>query len=82
MRIWVSDVIDYPDRAGIDGFFVSEEAAVRGLRERYGPPYKVEWITEREDDDVLALTGRFQHVQHYSTEHESLWHIYSVEVSE
>lgn len=74
--IWVADYLDYPESGGgVCGFYESEEAAVQDIKNKYGPPCRVKWSQARDDNGALILTGEFEAVPHYSTEHTGEWEI-------
>ena len=77
--VWTTDYIDYPDQAGVDGYYASEQAAVDSLKARYAAPYIVEWQEYRERA-ALMVEGTFAQVPGYSTAHVGLWEIEEHEV--
>lgn len=80
MNIWVCEHTGYPDECYTVGYYASEEAAVRGLKALYGPPYRVTWEETRSEDGTLELTGEFKWVRNYSTEHTAYYAISKCEV--
>ncbi len=80
MRVWIVESGDYEQR-GIDLVAESLEAAIKAIKERYGPPYIVEWDELNEDKWGLSLTGNFAHVAGKSAEHTGTFEIAAWDVA-
>lgn len=74
-EVWISYYIDYPDQRGDDGWWATERDAVEGIKQRYAPPYIVEWKEKRDKQGLLILSGYFEAVQGKSTKHDAHWEI-------
>jgi hypothetical protein len=68
VKVYLVEHGDYEQR-GVWGVYVSESAAVAGVKATFAPPYIVKWDEPKRGRDRLRLTGHFEAVQHYSTQH-------------
>jgi len=68
MTVYLAESGEYEQR-GVTGIYISEEAALAGIKATYPAPYVVVWDAPTRNHDELTLTGRFSAVPHYSTEH-------------
>lgn len=78
--IWVSEPNVGQEAEGIDGFYLTREAAVRGVKQRFGDPYKVSWSERVNTPTGFVLRGEFEAVPGYCTRHAGEWFILPVTV--
>lgn len=85
MKVWLVEHMDY-DNSGIAVVAVSKEAAIKGLKDRYGPPYKVEWQVEEdttppgEDKEMTWLFGRHEAVAGHAVEHIAEYTVFPLDL--
>jgi hypothetical protein len=82
-RVYVIERGEY-DQRFVWGVASSPEAAEAAIKERYGPPFVIRWeplerdVDHSEDPPIdfgWVLTGHFEMVPGYSTQHTSAWAI-------
>ena len=62
------------------GVYASIDAAVRGIKAAYGPPYIVRWHQVEPGEDFVTLTGDFEAVPDYSIKHRAHFDITEMEL--
>jgi len=68
-EVWVIETGEYEQR-GIFGIAISVEAAIKHIKEVYGPPYRVRWgELIKHDSDCYEIGGRFADVPDYACSH-------------
>ncbi len=81
MRVWIVESGDYEQR-GIALVAESLEAAIKAIKDRYGPPYIVEWNALKDEGEWgHSLTGNFAHVTGRSSEHTGTFEIRTWDVA-
>lgn len=73
--VWVAEAEEF-DRYGVECIGASPEAVIEAVKAPYVPPYIVAWSVEQ-DGDRWVLVGDFEMVPGKSTEHRSVWTIYT-----
>lgn len=70
--VWLIESGEYEQR-GVFGVAESLEAAIAHVKTEFGPPYIVRWEQPKKSDypefPMITLTGHFEAVPGYSTEH-------------
>jgi len=75
VKAWIVETGDYEQR-GIVLVASSLEAAVRAIKERYGPPYIVEWGELKDEGEWgHSLSGKFAQVTGRATAHTATFDI-------
>jgi len=65
--VWLAEWADYD--SFVHAVYASPEAGVEVEKAKYGPPYVVRWEDVKKAEDEWCLTGHWEGVVHYSTQH-------------